>query len=210
MNNRICNLIEYLPPALKDIKEFNILFEIINSEINEFNSCKQDVLKQNFIDTATWGLSLWEKRFAIKTDLNKSYEERRELLKAKRRQYGVATKSKIKLVSEAFLNNGTADIYEYESIYTFLIDLKSTNGFPYNLNNLYKLIDEIKPAHLRANYKLTSILNSKLYIGTYINSGEEITVYPYITKELTTKGTINIGVGSNSILENITVYPKGR
>lgn len=49
---------------------------------------------------------------------------------------------------------------------------------------------------------------SEIFIGMATISGEEITVYPYSPKELSSKGKVYIATGSNTGVENMTVYPR--
>lgn len=48
----------------------------------------------------------------------------------------------------------------------------------------------------------------EIFIGMATISGEEITVYPYSPKELSSKGKVYIATGSNTGVENMTVYPR--
>lgn len=201
-------LLKYLHEDYEESEEVKGIQRALEVEINELLRYIDDCIKQLFVDKATWGLSLWEGTYGIKTNTNKSIDERRAVIKAKMRGKDTTTVEVIESVAEAFMKEGNAYLVEEFNKYAFTLNLSSKSGFPYSLDGLYNIIEEIKPAHLRANYKLISILSSKLYIGTYSSSGEEITVYPYITKDLSTKGTINIALGSNAILENITIYPK--
>lgn len=49
---------------------------------------------------------------------------------------------------------------------------------------------------------------SNIYIGMATVSGEEITVYPYSPRNIESKGNIYVGLGSNTGVENMTVYPR--
>lgn len=202
------NLLKYLPDYYEESEEVKIIQSSLEVEINELLNYIDDCITQLCIDTATWGLSFWENTYGIKTNTNKSINERRSIIKAKMRGRDTTTVKLLESVAEAFMKEGNAYLVEEFSKYAFTLNLISKSGFPYSLDGLYNIIEEIKPAHLRANYKLISILKSKLYIGTYSSSGEEITVYPYITKDLSTRGTVNVALGSNAVLENITIYPK--
>ncbi|WP_434419103.1 hypothetical protein [Tissierella praeacuta] len=51
-------------------------------------------------------------------------------------------------------------------------------------------------------------VDSDIYIATVFVSGEEITVYPYSPKELSSKGNIYIATGSNAEVDTTTIYPR--
>ena len=59
------NLAEYLPKFISQDKEINTLLSVESEEHNRQRELLIDILKQFFIHSATWGLDLWEKVFAI-------------------------------------------------------------------------------------------------------------------------------------------------
>nr|DAK99056.1 MAG TPA: tail protein [Caudoviricetes sp.] len=106
-----------------------------------------DLCNQLFLGTATWGLSLWEKMFDVKTDLSKSYEFRRAAVRAKMMGTGTTTVELIKNVAESFLG-GEVRVVEQNSAYKFQIIMETIIGIPPNVEDLKRSIEEIKPAHL--------------------------------------------------------------
>ena len=92
----------YVPELLKEIKEFSALYGVNNQELNEVLNEIYDIFSQCRIKTATWGLVYWEELFGIKTDLSLSYEERREVLIARKTGHGIATISKLKDIARSF------------------------------------------------------------------------------------------------------------
>lgn len=106
-----------------------------------------DLGNQLFLGKATWGLSLWEKMFDVKTDLSKSYEFRRVAVRAKMMGTGTTTVELIKNVAESFLG-GEVDIVEQNENYKFLIVMVSIYGVPPNVEDLKRALEKIKPAHL--------------------------------------------------------------
>lgn len=106
-----------------------------------------DLHNQLFLGTATWGLSLWEKMFDVKTDLSKSYEFRRAAVRAKMMGTGTTTVELIKNVAESFLG-GEVRVVEQNSAYKFQIIMETIIGIPPNVEDLKRSIEEIKPAHL--------------------------------------------------------------
>ena len=151
----IPDLMKYLPPWYCNSE---IMIEIQNSiakEIGLVRYNQQDLLKQFYVDTATWGLStIWEKPLAIETDLNKSYEDRREIIKAKLRGSGTVTKAMMKNVAQAF-SGGEVDILENFSDYSFIVQFIGIKGIPKNMQGLIDMIETIKPAHLGYSFKYT-------------------------------------------------------
>ena len=100
----IPNLMWYLPKYYrKDKGSMHCLQQkAIAPEIGQLKFLNEELLAQFFIDTATWGLDLWEKELEIQTDRSKPFERRREIIKAKLRGAGTTTVEMIKNVAEAF------------------------------------------------------------------------------------------------------------
>jgi uncharacterized protein YmfQ (DUF2313 family) len=118
-------------------------------------------LLQLNVETATWGLDLWEKAYGIKTDVSKSYAFRRARIESKMRSQGVTTVAMIKNVAESF-SNGEVDVIEHPEEYRFEIKFIGTLGIPPNMDDLTGAIKEIKPAHLDFAYVYTFITWDKV------------------------------------------------
>ena len=56
----------------------------------------------------------------------------------------------MKNVAASFVN-GEIEIIEYASEYLFAVKFMSKQGVPYNLADIQKVIEDIKPAHLQWN-----------------------------------------------------------
>ncbi|MBC2579685.1 YmfQ family protein [Clostridium sp. DJ247] len=151
----IPELMKYLPPYYNNSRIMQDTQNSIALEIGKVRYIKQDLLNQFFVDTATWGLStIWEKPLGIQTDLNKSYEDRREIIKAKLRGSGTVTKAMIKNVAEAF-SGGEVNIIENFADYSFIVQFIGIKGIPKNMAGLIDMIETIKPAHLGYSFKYT-------------------------------------------------------
>ncbi|AJA42680.1 portal protein (endogenous virus) [Clostridium phage phiCT9441A] len=148
------DLLAYLPPDLRKIKEFKVWDDVVGYELALLNWKREDLIKQCFIGTATWGLGLWEDEYGIETDLNKSYEERREILKAKKRGHGTVTKKLIKETAEAF-SGGEVEIIEHPESYSFVVQFIGIKGIPRNMGDFKEMLETIKPAHLAYEFKYT-------------------------------------------------------
>lgn len=197
-------LLEYLPSYEKASKVFQ---EILQAEQIEFNTLDlniEDLEKQLNIDTATWGLIIYEKELGARTNLNKPLEERRSIVKSKWRGTGKVDIALIKAIVEAYTKS-KVDIFFNGRI---KIEFTNKGTITLNMGDMFNAIEEVKPAHLdydiAMNYKQKS---SEIYIGIATLSGEEVTVYPYSPKVISSKGDIYIATGSNTGLENVTVYP---
>ncbi|AGX44500.1 YmfQ family protein [Clostridium saccharobutylicum] len=158
------DLTKYVPTFISEIPEMKAIYYVQGTEIGSLLYYSQDVLKQFFIDTATWGLIYLEEEYGIETNLAMSYEQRREVIKAKKRGQGTTTKQMIKNVAEAF-SGGEVNIIEDNHSYSFTVQFIGVKGIPKNMQAFKNMLEDIKPAHLSYNFKYTytvwNFLNEK-------------------------------------------------
>lgn len=148
------DLMSYLPPFWADFQEMVLLQDGISNELGRLQFYLDDLLDQYFVETATWGLDLWEQFLGLSTDRLKSFERRREIVKAKLRGAGTSTKAMMKNVAEAF-SGGEVKIIEHAREYRFEVQFIGIKGIPQNMAGLTQAIEEIKPAHLAFSFKYT-------------------------------------------------------
>ncbi|KJR48389.1 phage-like element pbsx protein XkdT [Desulfosporosinus sp. I2] len=146
------DLMGYLPNYLKNVRIMNELQATQAREIGLFNARRTDLLNQCFIDTATWALELWESEHGIVTDLSKTLETRREIVKAKRRGNGTVTKQMLKNTALAY-TNAEVQVLEDPENNTFVLKFIGVLGIPANMAGLIETINEIKPAHLAYSFE---------------------------------------------------------
>ncbi|WP_373845088.1 YmfQ family protein [Clostridium sp.] len=148
------DLLYRLPPHLKEISEFKSWGDVSSYELGLSAWQEEDILNQCFVDTATWGLVFWESIFNITTDLNKSYEDRRAVIKAKLRGSGTTTRQMIKNTAEAF-SGGECDVIMHPEDNSFTVQFIGIKGIPKNLEDFKHMLEDIKPAHLGYYLKYT-------------------------------------------------------
>jgi len=157
------DLMSYLPDYYQNVKEMRELQTALGYEVGKLRYSLQDLLDQCFISSATWGLDRWENLYGIQTDRSKTYERRREILKAKLRGSGTTTKEMIKNVAEAF-SGGEVDVIEYPEEYRFVVQFIGIRGIPQNMAGLIDALEQIKPAHLAYSFKYTYTVWQQIYI----------------------------------------------
>ena len=140
-------LMEYMPSYYQKSEVFINLLQAFTNALNENNYSILDLENQLFVDTATWGLDVWEKELNIYTDLSKSYIDRREFIKSRLRGSGTCTIEMIKNTALAY-TNAEIDVIEDNPNYTFKIKFVGVKGIPSDVNAFKSTIDTIKPAHL--------------------------------------------------------------
>lgn len=151
-------MITYLPLFLRKSKIYNGIFNAEEKQLQFLEANIQDIKNQLNIDTATWALAIYEKELGLETDLNKPLEERRSVIKSKWRGTGKADDKLIQVVAEAYSNGEVA--VEFNG--TILIKFVGSMGVPPNVNDLEKIINDIKPAHLPFQFKFTYLIWNEL------------------------------------------------
>ena len=148
---REIDLLEYLPSFYHNSDIIKTFMESNSIEVDTLKAYIEDLIKNLYIKTATWGLDLFEEELGLATDKSISYEERRERILAKKRGNGTTTKTMIKNTAEAF-SGGEVEVIENFNDYSFVVKFVGIKGIPKNLTLFKNMIEEIKPAHL--NYEL--------------------------------------------------------
>ena len=148
---RETDLLEYLPSFYHNSDVIKSFMESNSIEVDTLKAYVEDLSKNLYVKTATWGLDLFEEELGLVTDKSISYEERRERILAKKRGNGTTTKAMIKNTAEAF-SGGEVEVIENFNDYSFVVKFVGIKGIPKNLTLFKNMIEEIKPAHL--NYEL--------------------------------------------------------
>ncbi|GEP65800.1 hypothetical protein CBE01nite_35680 [Clostridium beijerinckii] len=148
------DLMKYMPDYYITSKVMKELENSNSLELGRLNYKIRDIKNQLWIDTATWGLSYWEKEYGIETNLLLGYEQRREVLKAKKRGQGTTTKQMIKNVAETF-SGGEVNIIQDNPNYAFVVQFVGVKGIPKNMQLFKDMLENIKPAHLGYTIKYT-------------------------------------------------------
>ncbi len=142
-------LINYLPIFMRKSQIFNEIFRGEEKELEAAEASIEEIRQQLNIDTATWGLEIYEAELGIKTDLSKGLEERRSVIKSKWRGTGKVDARLIQLVAEAYSNGEVQVSFDGSIVISFV----GTRGVPPNLNDLEDTINSIKPAHLPFSFR---------------------------------------------------------
>lgn len=150
-------LIDELPSFYHESAEVAAIMQGHEYAIDRANLEADDLLNQLFVESATWGLDIWERIFGIETVLNKPIDERRYVLLAKIRGHGSLTKQKLTEVAGAFYGGEVVVTDEPES-YRVRVKFISNYGVPPNLEDVRKSLGEIIPAHLELVFDYSYLL----------------------------------------------------
>ncbi|WP_432406730.1 putative phage tail protein [Wukongibacter sp. M2B1] len=161
MSNR---LIKHLPSYYKNSKVIADITDTQNEEIEKFIKSVKDTFNQFFIDTADSSLERWERELGIPVNNAKENEYRRSAIKSKLKGSGTVTVDLIKNVCKSY-NDDEVDIIEDNSNMRFIVKFLTTKGKPTYIDDLKKVLEEIKPAHLQLDFEY--IYNPNSYLKNY-------------------------------------------
>lgn len=150
------DLFQLVPAFISEKKEMGELFRAQGYEAGFLRYALEDTVAQCFLSTATWGLKRWETVFGVETNMQLTYEQRREVLRAKIRGQGTTTKEMIKETAMSF-SGGEVDIIEENKNSLFIVRFIGMKGIPRNMQAFVSMLEQIKPAHLtyRFEYRYT-------------------------------------------------------
>ena len=149
------DLMRYLPHYYVSSTIMKAIQDAYAEELGQVYYFLNDFLKQFLTPTtATWGLAFWEQELGLKTDISKSYEERREIIMARLRGIGTVGKNVLISAASAF-SGGDVDVIEYPAEHRFVVKFIGTLGVAKNMASFIDMVEDMKPAHLAYEFEYT-------------------------------------------------------
>ena len=143
----------YLPSFIVKGNILKDIFESQQAEVDLLNNNIQDLIDNLFVETATWSLENWEKKYNIPIDLDDTLENRRSRILARMVSKGQPfTKETIEAIANQFTNGSVEVIEHLESDY-FTVKFVSTKGIPPKIQDVYDAINEVKASWLDVEYE---------------------------------------------------------
>lgn len=210
--NRV-DLLRYLPKFLAQDQNFKDVQDTLSWEHEQYRLKLVDIIKQFFVETATWGLTDWERIYDLHPAATDTYELRRGRLLAKMRGMGTITL----LVMNSLINSvvPAKDAVYVENVAPGVcrVDVQ----LAYNLAQIRQIVDTYKPAHLTCVISHSIKMDLRLYVGLAAQqlntilivaaepfSGVETGGFAYIGGAISKYKKISVGrvsSGSRNIIE---------
>lgn len=156
------NLSKYLPAFLTKDPEFAAKLAAESAAHEEVRQNLDDILKQFFVTTATWGLDDWEDFLGITTDTNKTVDARRQAIIKKINGNNVVTLEFLTRLVNMYVADGQAFIIDHPETYN--VDILYHGGQVLDYKELEMAVHTYIPAHL--GFKLITYTT-----GTLIHHG---------------------------------------
>ncbi|MCM3239041.1 YmfQ family protein [Heyndrickxia oleronia] len=154
------------------------IFKVESSEFEELENAMQEVLDQFFIDTATWGLIRWEEPAGLKPKANTPLDIRRANIKAKYVIPETVTDLDLQELVNMFVPSKQAKVVEIPNEYAFEIQFPVNESVYKHLPSISEAVEETKPAHLEALYRVFNQVQSTITFGGLISERKRITIKP--------------------------------
>lgn len=155
-------MLKMLPPYERESTVFKEIMEAEEKQFDKLDANIEDLEKQLNPDTATWGLSIYEKELGLQIEPDISIEMRRSLIKAKLLMQPPSSKAKFIEVLKSFVE--TAEIEEKFNDYSFNVILKTLDTVGDKLPYIQQVVEEIKPAHLAYMFIICYLYYPKVFI----------------------------------------------
>lgn len=158
-------MLNYLPKFIADLHEMNEMIKIEAPEIDGALTQINDLLDQNFVSTATWGLDKWERIAYISVEPNSTIEQRRRRIINHLSSNQPATHQLLESLLNNFLADNSADIQFNENT-PYKLDIHF-NMLDFNWQRMLNEFKVAIPAHL--DFTLFPTHDNALSIGHQSN-----------------------------------------
>lgn len=160
-------LMDRYPDFFRASPEFTDTQAGLETEMRALWSARDGLMDQVTVDTATWGLSYWEKTLGIPVEQGNDLAYRRSRIRSKLRGFGVTTVAVIESVAKSF-TSGAVTVTEFPRTSRLEIKFGGSSGAPLNLDDLTATLREIMPAHLAWHY----VTAANIYAGMALVRGD--------------------------------------
>lgn len=145
------DVMRYLPQFLKKDEHFAKIQEALSMEHEKQRQAIIDIAKQFFVDTATWGLSSWERVYATNPPADADITLRRSLIKAKMLGAQTITKKNLENIVNQFTSNKKGYVCEDTGPGCLTVMLPGSIKY---LQQLSVILNSVLPAHLNYNFHI--------------------------------------------------------
>lgn len=145
------NLIELYPDHLQN-KTISEILKVEQCQLELEEKAIDNLIREFFIDTATFSLDTWAKFAGIEDNPLLDLDIRRSNIKAALKAKETTTVEVIKNIAESY-SNGTCEVIEDYANYKFTVKFTGTVGVPSRIDEIRKIIDKVKPAHLAYDFE---------------------------------------------------------
>lgn len=143
------NLIKNLHKLYRNDPYIQKIFNAAGLSMDNIDSAIEDMKKQYWFDTMTWGIPIVENMLSLKTDSTAPIEDRRSQLEARWKSNGKTDINLLQAVANSWKNGDVTVSFVGGKI---KVAFSGEYGIPDDIIGLQKALDDVKPAHLAIIY----------------------------------------------------------
>ena len=149
LRSNAVNILKYLPEFVQKDNDFKAVGETLSQEQERQRQQIQEIFAQMFIETATWGLSLWEELLEITPRAGANYGDRRRSILLRLQSNQVSTKEFMARLVARYTDDGKAAIEEHNEGNYFRVIVE---GIIIDKLGIIEGLEMYKPANLAYDF----------------------------------------------------------
>lgn len=166
---------QLLPERLREIPELAAVLDAWEPAVQDAQDAVWDWLAQLTVDTATWGLALWERDYGLTPDPRQTIEERRGAVKVKMRGMAVTTAQEITRLVDTMID-GRSECIEHPAEYMVEVLMTLSPDAQYNLARIQQAVREVLPAHLGLQLRQRMPVESGQRVACAVHVAQKIRI----------------------------------
>lgn len=146
----------------------SIKLKMMSQIFSKIDEQTEQMFDEIFIESANNELNRWELLVGLSTQNGQPISNRQSRVLGKYRGSGTTTPNLIKSVAESY-SNGEVQVIEFPKEYRFVVKFIGARGVPPNIEDLQKVLHEIKQAHLVMEFAYSYTMWQELQATTWGN-----------------------------------------
>lgn len=167
---------EYISPIYDEAYIAQWILQTIGVELDDLRKWVEEYWNQIVPQTATWGLPYWESEYGIPTDSTKTNQQRRNELQVKIHTRTPMNPWRLAQIVSNATGGLKCRIVENTAKNTFQIWITAFNDVQINEEELKKIVNKYKPAHLVFEIMYENGDEAAIYPAAIVRTGGEITI----------------------------------
>lgn len=201
--SRTADLLEYLPPVLKDVREMAAVAQAENPELSRLWEALDQALDDQFLSSASrYGVARWEKILGLSPKGSDSLETRKTRILLRLGERLPYTLSVLRAWLEAACGPEYCQVLLDHLAYLLHVQVNSESGADYA--DVLRYLHKVVPANLVLDFLIVTQVIAEaggIWAGGFHSVGAEITIHPYQAGE----GSYQAGAFAGSALETASL-----
>lgn len=151
LRNEPVNLSRYLPAFLQSDKSLKAMLDSCSMEHEKQRLLLDDISRQLYVQTATWGLRDWESLLDLKPAISETFSQRRNRVLLYLQHHQTSTILFLEKLANRYISYGSTRITERNPESCFIVSIDSQadlSKLRIDVSGVHEALDLYKPAHL--------------------------------------------------------------